>query len=1062
MTAVGTAYVPIQPDFKAFNKATNSQAKAAGKRIAKAIGGALVVGGAISEAKKSINLVKTLAKDTKALSRVTGMDERQSSRWIATMRARGVEAGKLQVSFTALSRQILAAQNGSEAAIGVFNDLGVSLDTIERGNTQEVLGDISDAFAKMPDGPKKTAFAAKLFGRSFKDLFPIINDGKASMEDALAVADKYGNTLSKKQVKAALLAVKAQREFGMATDGLRIQLGSALMPAITSAAAGAAQFVSDLRSGEGPIGRVGKAVGAFARDLKSLVVPAVKAIRDGIASLPGPIKSVAAVAAGLGLVFAATGPVGLAVAAIAGGAVLIKRNWETIGPIFDSVANAVKSAFGVASEWVQQAIGNVVRWLDLGGGKAGDFSKAISNVFNLAKTAVQTFAKVYAWVFTSIVLPVVKRVLPGVQQIVKGFVTQIGGIIKVFSGIFTGDFGKAFEGVKQIFKGQFIALFGIVRAATAPLRQVVSKLFRTFVSAVKGTGKALYSAGKFVVTKLVDGAGAAGKLLLNIGKKLGGKLKEAFLGAVSGIGKAVRSVFSGIVSVIKAPINAVVRFVNKLIRAFNKIPGHKDMNELGTFARGGYIGGRGLRDTQLIAAAPGEAVLNRHQQREVNSALAETGRGNLSAVFRRNRTPHYRGDGKADPVGAGGVDTPQFFTRGGYVRYKRMLGRAVGISHKRMKYQYGGFGNPSYDCSGYVSAILGAGGFMSGRTDTNGLRRILAKGAGRFVTVGVRGGAGRTGHTMMAMRNTGGRWRYFEAGRRGPVGEYGSWNGGFDWYHPRGDGVLAKPGSKLARTQGKKVRKKIPKLSLQERRDNRLAKFAFDLADAETNDDEKDPASYEDNRSVLEARVKYVSAIVTKLRKKIASITKRLKTVNKALASKSIKRATRVRLSRERVKLTLQGTKAYEDLTGYLGMVTTDNSTIAGFGSNVNSGSDQSSDLLRQINSQLQDQLRLQSAQLPVFERMGALPYAGSYHDGGQVAGRRGQEVQATLLGGETVLPIGAGSEPLAVIVDVHVHDEAVDSSKIETTARLVYANETRRASRRARSGPMVGRRAAA
>ena len=71
----------------------------------------------------------------------------------------------------------------------------------------------------------------------------------------------------------------------------------------------------------------------------------------------------------------------------------------------------------------------------------------------------------------------------------------------------------------------------------------------------------------------------------------------------------------------------------------------------GHHARGGMLGGSGKRDTVPIMAAPGEAILNRHQQPHVERAMAVTkamgmGRyGSLGELFAGEQTPHYMASG---------------------------------------------------------------------------------------------------------------------------------------------------------------------------------------------------------------------------------------------------------------------------------------------------------------------------------------------------------------------------------------------------------------------------------
>lgn len=108
------------------------------------------------------------------------------------------------------------------------------------------------------------------------------------------------------------------------------------------------------------------------------------------------------------------------------------------------------------------------------------------------------------------------------------------------------------------------------------------------------------------------------------------------------------------------------------------------------------------------------------------------------------------------------------------------------IASHHFPYVYGGgHGSfaPPYDCSGFVSAILHAGGLLSSPMTTDGLKNWGLAGPGKFVTVGVRGSTGRSAHTMMEAYG-----HFFESGgSAGGASEVGGWDGAFPIKrHPRG------------------------------------------------------------------------------------------------------------------------------------------------------------------------------------------------------------------------------------------------------------------------------------
>jgi cell wall-associated NlpC family hydrolase len=75
-----------------------------------------------------------------------------------------------------------------------------------------------------------------------------------------------------------------------------------------------------------------------------------------------------------------------------------------------------------------------------------------------------------------------------------------------------------------------------------------------------------------------------------------------------------------------------------------------------------------------------------------------------------------------------------------------------------------------YDCSGFVSAVLHAGGYLSSPVDTTSLpsQPGMASGPGQYVTVYDRALPGQSGHVIIQING-----QFYESG-----GSHGSWGGG--------------------------------------------------------------------------------------------------------------------------------------------------------------------------------------------------------------------------------------------------------------------------------------------
>jgi hypothetical protein len=175
----------------------------------------------------------------------------------------------------------------------------------------------------------------------------------------------------------------------------------------------------------------------------------------------------------------------------------VQRAWpqirETASTVFGAVSGAVTKARIAITGFVSK--------------NRGDINSLISAFRNIA-SAVRT-------VFNDVIVPIIKRALPGIRSALQGIITTVRGVIRVFSGIFTGDFGKAWAGVKDIFRGGVRAIAGILRAATAPFREIGSQLVGAIVSGIKSAPGAIVDAVKSLIPapirKVLGKAGGVAK-----------------------------------------------------------------------------------------------------------------------------------------------------------------------------------------------------------------------------------------------------------------------------------------------------------------------------------------------------------------------------------------------------------------------------------------------------------------------------------------------------------------------------------------------------------------------
>jgi phage-related protein len=100
---------------------------------------------------------------------------------------------------------------------------------------------------------------------------------------------------------------------------------------------------------------------------------------------------------------------------------------------------------------------------------------SLQNLWNNVLLPFATWLlKVLAPVFT-IIWEYVKNAFNGIGLVIQGALEIFNGIIDFITGVFTGNWGQAWEGVKTIFKGIFDSLKGIAKAPLNFIIDIVNK-----------------------------------------------------------------------------------------------------------------------------------------------------------------------------------------------------------------------------------------------------------------------------------------------------------------------------------------------------------------------------------------------------------------------------------------------------------------------------------------------------------------------------------------------------------------------------------------------------------
>lgn len=329
-----------------------------------------------------------------------------------------------------------------------------------------------------------------------------LNDAQLRVEAMkLGLTDSTKNVLTPYQRSMAAVALitkqtgAAHGDFKRTSTGLANQqrilqarwedmqaaLGKKLLPAMLKVVGVVNDMMTAWDKGTGTMG-----------DIKSVVQTLVGAFN----SLSPALKQVV-ILSGVALAALAVNPWLALAIAIAGAALLIKKNWGTIVTFFRGVWMKVMGYFRVAFAFIK-------RLLNISGDDVRRFGAGLRNVFGFIIKVVQRYAKVWAWAWRSIIFPVIKRVAPGIKALIQGIGAVIGGLIKIVSGILTGRWRKVWQGAKQIVAGTLKGIAGLIRATTAPIRAAFAAVGKVVVSAAKGAFEGIKGAFRAAINWIID------------------------------------------------------------------------------------------------------------------------------------------------------------------------------------------------------------------------------------------------------------------------------------------------------------------------------------------------------------------------------------------------------------------------------------------------------------------------------------------------------------------------------------------------------------------------------
>jgi hypothetical protein len=427
---------------KSAETSSKTSAKATGVTASGLLSAAAAAGvtyKAVQGLKSSVNTTVALAKSTSALSRVTGLDKKQSQAWAVVAQSRGIETKQLQMGMATLGRNLGALGGPTGASDAALKQFGLTSKQLMAMPMDKRMGALADGFKAMPDGVQKAALAQKLFGRSGQSLLPLLNSGSKGLQGQLDSANKLVPPLGAAG-KASLKMAAQQRQMQMASMGLKVAVGSALLPVITTLTTAVTPLVTSFTSLLAKCPALTYAILALAAATAGLMIfSKVKMLMDAlkISTIAKTVADTAASAATKAWTAAqwlfnaamTANPIMLVVLAVGALIGILVLAYIKVGWFRDAV-NTMGSAVVASFNWVKNAAIGVFGWIK---GNWPLLLGILTGPFGLAVALIIThFGKI-------------KTAASDVFNSVKAIFGKIPGVIKsMFSGAgnFAGNVGR--------------------------------------------------------------------------------------------------------------------------------------------------------------------------------------------------------------------------------------------------------------------------------------------------------------------------------------------------------------------------------------------------------------------------------------------------------------------------------------------------------------------------------------------------------------------------------------------------------------------------------------------
>ncbi|MBM7696641.1 peptidoglycan DD-metalloendopeptidase family protein [Salimicrobium jeotgali] len=504
-----------------FSKMAKGAAVGAAGLASGAAAGATALGGLVSKASSAANEINKY-------SQVTGMSTKSFQEWDYVAQNFGFSMEAAAGDMAMLSERAMDAAAGTGEGAEQFKMLGIEVNKASGGlkSQEQLFGETITALQGMEDTTKRNAIATAMLGTTGEELAPVLNMSNEELKKMKGNA----NVISEDNLSKAATFKDSWNKLKNTFSSAATTLGVSLMPAVQLLMD---WFIEKMPQIQAIVQKSFDVIGGAFSTVTQWVQSLISRFREWKSSNEETMS---------GIWQTIQTRFGQVVSFLQESWSKIQSFWQENGQsimtnaqeIFGSIRGTVMTVFNAAWTIIQEVLNKAVPFIQEKLGVIQKFwdengtqiMQAVKNAFSFIQSTIEFVMP--------LVLGIIKMVWKNIEGVISGALDIIMGLVKTFSGLFTGDFSKMWEGIKQMFSGAVKFIWNFIQLT---FYGKILKGAKAFILSFKSAFAALWSGLKSLFTGSVSG-------LVSAVKSAWSAISSATTGIFTGISNFLKSIWS--------------------------------------------------------------------------------------------------------------------------------------------------------------------------------------------------------------------------------------------------------------------------------------------------------------------------------------------------------------------------------------------------------------------------------------------------------------------------------------------------------------------------------------